>query len=337
MRAYPLRVQLHGGVGRPAPGPGEHPRPLTNNRIPSQGQFILQPRAWADSEWWQANQVENVLHLVGLVKRTYNIDESRIYITGISDGGTGTYYLAMKAATLWSACMPLNGHPLVLANESVGADGQLYMGNLVNCPMQAVNGGRDQLYPASSVEPFVTMMKKGGVDFTWHVYPEARHDTSWWPTEQAPYEAFVSAHPRPAYPEKISWETERSDRGNRYSWLIISALGTRSSDVALADVNTFSPGLGRLYELYDRKKASGRVDAVRKGNAFSLQTRGVREVTLLLHAEQVDFAKEVTVHVNGRPVFAGMVKPDVATVMKWAARDDDRTQLYAAELKVTVP
>lgn len=336
-RAYPLRVQLHGGVGRPAPGAGERSRPLTNNRIPSPGQFILQPRAWADSEWWQANQVDNILRLIAQVKRTYNIDESHIYITGISDGGTGTYYLAMKAATLWSSCMPLNGHPLVLANDSVGADGQLYVGNLVNCPMQAVNGGRDQLYPASSVEPFITMMKKGGVDLTWHVYPEARHDTSWWPMEQAAYEAFVASHPRPSYAEKISWETERTDKGNRYGWLIISALGSRSSDAVLPDINTFTPGLGRIYELYDRKKPSGRVDANRKGNNFSLQTRGVRELTLLLHADQVDFMKEVTVSVNGRQVFSGRVTPDLATLMKWAAKDDDRTQIYGAELKIVVP
>ena len=215
--------------------------------------------------------------------------------------------------------------------------GEVFPENLTNTPLYVVNGGRDPLYPVRLVANPLDWLQAMGVALTFRPQPEAGHDTSWWPMEQAPYEAFVAAHPRPAYPEKISWETERSDRGNRYSWLIISALGTRSSDVALADVNTFSPGLGRLYELYDRKKASGRVDAVRKGNAFSLQTRGVREVTLLLHAEQVDFAKEVTVHVNGRPVFAGMVKPDVATVMKWAARDDDRTQLYAAELKVTVP
>jgi pimeloyl-ACP methyl ester carboxylesterase len=335
---WPLRVQLHGGVGRPAPALGDAaPRPLTTNRIPSDDHLILQPRAWAGAEWWRSNQVDNIVKLIDQVKRLYNVDESRIYLTGISDGGTGAYYLAMRQATLWSTCMPLNGHPLVLANESVGADGQLYAGNLVNCPMLAVNGGRDQLYPASSVEPFIQMMKKGGVDLTWHVYPDAGHDTSWWPMERAGFEQFVSDHPRPSYPTRVSWETERTDRYNRFSWVIIDALGSRSSDVTMADVNTFTPGLQKQYELYDRQKASGRVDATRRGNTFELRAKGVRELTLLLDADEIDFDRNVVVTVNGRAVHDARVARDVAVLAKWAARDDDRTMLYGAELKIRVP
>jgi hypothetical protein len=50
-RSWPLRVSLHGGVGRAAPGPNDPPaRPLTN-RIPGTGELVLHPRAWAGSEW----------------------------------------------------------------------------------------------------------------------------------------------------------------------------------------------------------------------------------------------------------------------------------------------
>src|SRR5262245_36946420 len=46
-RAWPLRLSLHGGVGREAPGPGDPPaRPLTN-RIQSTGDIVLHPRAWS--------------------------------------------------------------------------------------------------------------------------------------------------------------------------------------------------------------------------------------------------------------------------------------------------
>jgi len=336
-RRWPLRVQLHGGVGRPAPGPGDAPaRGLTGNRIPSEAHLILQPRAWADAEWWRPEQVDNILKLVAEVKRRYNVDEAQTYLTGISDGGTGTYYLAMREASLWSACLPLNGHPLVLANPDVGADGQLYVGNLVNCPIQAVNGGRDQLYPASSVEPFVAMMKRAGVDLTWHVHPDARHDTSWWPVERPSFEQFVRAHPRPPHPDLLSWETERTDRANRYRWLVITGLGKGASDLELPEVNTFVSGT-REFPLYERRRPSGRVDATRRGNRFELQTRNVRTLTLLLHAEHTDFSRDVEVVVNGRTVFSARVTPDVATMVRWAARDDDRTSLYGAEIRITVP
>src|SRR5688572_32868861 len=53
-RKWPLRVQLHGGVGRPAPRPGEESggRPLNSSRIPNAGEINLHPRAWNGIEWW---------------------------------------------------------------------------------------------------------------------------------------------------------------------------------------------------------------------------------------------------------------------------------------------
>jgi poly(3-hydroxybutyrate) depolymerase len=338
-KRWALRVSLHGGVGREVPQPGETMRPLTN-RIPGAPEIVLHPRAWAETEWWKKDAVDNIYTLVDRLKRRYNIDERRIYLTGISDGGTGTYFFAMRSATVWAACLPLNGHPSVLANPDTGVDGELFAGNLVNCPLHAVNGGRDRLYPAASVAPLIDMFKRGGIPILWQVYPEANHDTSWWSDERARYEAFLAEHPRVPHPEKVSWETERTDRYNRFRWLIVDRLGKRAGDVPLPDVNDFAPdtvnGPVRV-SLFERDKPSGRVDAARSGNAFQVKTRGVQAFTLLLSPDVIDFDKPVQVTVNGRQAFAGMVKRDVATLLTWAARDNDRTMLYGAELHVTVP
>jgi hypothetical protein len=40
--------------------------------------------------------------------------------------------------------------------------------------------------------------------------------------------------------------------------------------------------------------------------------------------------------VNGKTAFEGRVQPDVRTLLKWAARDNDRTMLFGAELLVEV-
>jgi predicted esterase len=336
-RRWALRVSLHGGVGREAPAPGAPPgRPLTN-RIPGGPEIVLHPRAWADTEWWKKPAVDNIYTLVDRLKRRYNIDESHIYLTGISDGGTGAYFLGMRSATPWAACLPLNGHPSVLANPDVGADGELFAGNLVNCPLHAVNGGRDRLYPAASVAPVIDMFTRGGIPIQWQVYPEANHDTSWWPEERPRYEAFLASHARVAHPDRISWETERTDRYNRFRWLVIDRLGRRPTDMMLPDVNTFAPNSALSLPLYDRDQLSGRVDVVRAGNAFEVRTRGVQAFTLLLSPDVIDFDAPVQVTVNGRRAFAGAVARDLATLLTWAARDNDRAMLYGAELHVTVP
>jgi dienelactone hydrolase len=336
-RPWPLRVSLHGGVGRAAPGPNDPPaRPLTN-RIPGAGELVLHPRAWSGSEWWTTGQVDNIARLIDRIKRDYNVDESRTYITGISDGGTGVYFFAMRAATPWAACLPLNGQPLVLANPDSGADGQFFSSNLVNCPLHVVNGGRDPLYPAASVAPLVTMFRRGGVAVDFQVYPDAGHDTSWWPEERARFEGFLAAHKRVAHPERISWATERTDRYNRFRWLVIDRLGQRASDRPLPDVNTFAAGNGRELQLFARSRQSGRVDITRNGNTFAAETRGVSAFTLLLSPEVVDFSTPVRVVVNGKTVQESRVEKSSRTLLTWAARDNDRTMLYGGELRIEVP
>jgi predicted esterase len=338
---WPVRLQLHGGVMRNLPeGDEQNPSPRTQrvNRIAGETAIYLQPRGFADAAWWQFNQVDNLLTLLDRVKRKYNVDENRVYVTGVSDGGTGVYFLAMKVATPWSAFLPLNGNMRVLASPGTRADGQLYAGNFVNRPFFIINGGQDPLYPVGAVTPHVVMLERAGTPVEFRPQPAAGHDTSWWPTERANFERFVRTHPRQPYPERLSWETDRADRYNRVQWLVIDRLGPASSDVPLEDVNQFAPAAGGPDQpMFARTRPSGRVDVQRSGNAIVARSRGVRQFTLLLSPEAVDFLQPLTVTINGRSAFSGKLEKDVAALLKWAARDNDRTMLFGAELTVSVP
>ena len=78
-------MSLHGGVGRQASERGDPPARPLSNRIPIAGERVLHPRAWSQSECWTAGHVDNINTLLARVKRDYNVDESRVYITGRSD------------------------------------------------------------------------------------------------------------------------------------------------------------------------------------------------------------------------------------------------------------
>ena len=82
------------------------------------------------------------------------------------------------------------------------------------------------------------------------------------------------------------------------------------------------------------KNSSGRVDLTRAGNTVTAATRGVAAFTLLVSPDQFDFAKPVKVVVNGRTVFNGKVQKSLATLLKYAAADNDRTMLFGAEIHV---
>ena len=335
-RKWPLRVQLHGGVGRPSPNavaPGRQPAPpgtapaRAPNRIAGEKQIYLHPSGWMQAQWWDEEQVDNILRAVDTLKRKYNIDETQIYVTGISDGGTGVYYLALKEPNLWSSYLPLNGSLAVLRNPQTGADGEMHGNNFVNGPLYVVNGENDPLYPVAQVEPHIAWLKRMGVNLVFRPQAGAGHNTAWWPTERAPFETFVHEHPRPAHPPALSWETERVDRFNRNRWLIVDEIRTDTSRrTELTDLGFFQ-----------HTKRSGRVDIRRNGNTFDAIVRDVAAFTILLSPDAIEFGKPVIVTVNGKQAFGGAVKKDVNALLRWAARDSDRTSLYGAELKITVP
>ena len=419
-RPIQVRVQLHGGIGRP--------RPSVVNRIRVDGlpgaidEIAVFPSGWAQSMWWSARQTDNLHRILDHLKRTYNIDENRVYLTGSSDGGTGAFFMAFKDTTPWASFLPLIGDMMVLSTPSVGADGDIFPGNAVNKPFFIVNGGRDPQYPAHVTQIYANHLETLGGTVVFRVYPDSGHSTAWWPQERAAFEAFVHDHPREPLPDRLSWQTDRTDRYNRAHWLVIDRLGGTQDDSRLPDTNllrrgreldfglrinsavdrgrrahevvegsnAFAIGLrtgdrfldvnglpvqtGRdLAEgmqsweigqpvrfvvergrervalegkfqptevdvppaaIFPRRGPSGRVDLVRRGNLVEASTDGVRAFTLLLSPSVFDFRRPIRVVVNGRTAFDEMVEPSVATMLKWSARDNDRTMIFGAELSI---
>ena len=423
-RRYPVRVYLHGGVSRPRRDEAAWWR--NQERYARDDAIVLFPESWRETMWWQANQIENLVGVVNDLKRTYNVNENRVHLLGVSDGGTGAFYHAFKAPTPWAGFVSFNGHPAVLASPSTAADGQMHVTNLRNKPFFVVNGGQDRLYPISSVVPFLQLFVNAGVQIEFRPRPEAGHNMQWWDEESPRLDAFVVAQTRRPLPERLVWETESPDRFNRAHWLVITELGgvegesdfddfneiassppsvpigfnqlgllegggivlidivagslaetagVRAGDVlvgvngrAVATVDDLreavqaprdGPGLdleveragerlafvltppddlpaGPARTAFPRPAPAGRVQLARNGNEILVATRGVRRYTLLLSPEQFDFLQPVRVVTNGAVSFEGVVEPDPAVLLRWAARDRDRTMLFGAELDIEV-
>ena len=411
-RRYQVRIQLHGGVGRPLNlirGSG------SIGSLAGTEQIYVLPSSWDQAPWWDEKQIANLRVVLDTVKRTYNVDENRVVVSGVSDGGTGAYYLAMRDTTPYASFLPLNGFIMVLASPTLQLRDQLFPNNLRNKPLFVVNGGRDQLYPTRIVDPSVRHLQQGGVELTYLPQPEAGHNTAWWPEVKDPFERFVREHARDPYPATLTWEGEAGDRAH---WLHIDRLAPRQADDPLPDLNEVaagtSPNFGvrasgmqiigiikgsnadrlgllpgdvveainaraipggvplldlletldpetrvtfkirrggevvekagvyqpevvqRVVTLFPRPRPSGRVDLVREGNTVRATTRGVAGFTLLLSPDVFDFSKPVIVIADGRTAFEGIVKKELDVLMRWAAHDNDRTMLFAAELPISV-
>jgi pimeloyl-ACP methyl ester carboxylesterase len=246
-RKYQVRVQLHGGVGRI-----EASAPLRSSatgRLAGAEQIYVMPSAWRDAPWWSGRQVDNLRAILDAVKRTYNIDENRVVLAGVSDGATGAFYVAMRETTPFASVLPLNGFIKVLENETPEADGDLFPNNLLNKPLFVVNGGRDPMYPTAVVDPYVERLKNAGVDVAYRPQPSAGHDTAWWPDVKDSFERFVADHPRILLPDALTWESGPPNIPSRAHWLVVDRLaGDREREksagdhdaAALPDVNRMS-------------------------------------------------------------------------------------------------
>ncbi len=244
-KKYQARFQLHGGVGRPEGtvrgngSIGSLAGPDTIDQI-----YVL-PNSWANAMWWQDVQIANLRMILDHVKRTYNVDENHVAVSGVSDGATGAYYFALRDTTPYASFLPLNGFVMILGNPANGIEVDLHAQNLLNKPFFIVNGGQDPLYPTRIVEPYVRHMQKGGVTLDYHPQPNAVHNTAWWPEVRDTFEAFVKDHPRDPYPATITWEVSDLGPDRRAHWLVVDKLADAkkaSRAERLPDLNDFTFG-----------------------------------------------------------------------------------------------
>ena len=309
-RAYPVEFMLHGGVGRPKPEKGESFWRGGYDSLRQEDRIVVVPLAWNEAIWWQPPQAENLAAILRAVRQDYHVDDNRVTLSGVSDGGTGAWFYAFKQPSDWAAFLPYIGHPGVLRSPQSGGGYRLYFENLVAKPFYIVNGENDPLYPAASLTSFIEILADQGVEHTFRVIAGGEHNTRWMPQETPAIEAFKAAHQRDPFPDQIQWVTETSEQFNEYDWIRVDALEEEGR-----------PSL---------------LQVSREDNAFNVTARGVSEFTLRLNPEEVNLADPLLVSVNGRVVHTGTVRQDKAVVLESAA-DLDRESLYSATLQIKVP
>lgn len=306
--SYPVEFMLHGGVARPEWGPGVEWWRSGYENLQREDRIIVVPASWREAFWWHDNQAENLPEILREVKRLYNVDDNRVTMTGISDGGTGAYFFAFKQPGEWAAFMPYIGHPGVLRNPAGGANHRLYFENLTAKPLYIVNGEVDRLYPAASLESFADVLEEAEVEYVFRVIEGGGHDTRWLPEETPAIEQFKADNPRDPFPEQLQWVADSTARYNRNMWLRVNEM-TSSDFPAVLKVE-------------------------RRGNQFVVDATAVAEFTLLLNPEEVDFSRPVEVNVNGATVRSELVEQSAETLLRWARQSLDRTALVTAELTV---
>lgn len=143
--------------------------------------FIVVSPQCPTTSWWP-EQIDALTALLDEVQAKYAVDLNRVYVTGLSMGGFGTWSLATRYPERFAAIAPIcGGGDRFLANR------------LKNLPVWVFHGAKDPTVPIQASQEMVEALKKVGADVQFTVYPEAQHD-SWTETYNNPklYEWFLS-------------------------------------------------------------------------------------------------------------------------------------------------
>lgn len=165
LKAWPLMIFLHGAGerGHDLNWVKRHGPPELVSKGEDLPFIILSPQCPKD-KWWP-DMTEHVMALIDEAVENYQIDENRIYLTGLSMGGYGTWMIASAYPERFAAIVPICG------------GGQPHTArNLKNIPIWAFHGAEDSVVPLLQSQEMVAAVNRAGGHAKLTVYPKANHD-----------------------------------------------------------------------------------------------------------------------------------------------------------------
>lgn len=126
--------------------------------------FIVVSPQCPGGRWWEPFELAALLDEI---QANYKVDQKRIYVTGLSMGGFGTWGLTAYQPNRFAAIAPIcgGGEPFTT---------RLYS----HVPTWAFHGDQDNVVPLARSESMVDGLKRAGGNVKFTVYPGVGHD-SW--------------------------------------------------------------------------------------------------------------------------------------------------------------
>ena len=200
--------------------------------------------AWKDVEYivatpfargtmgYQGVAEKDVMDVLADVKKRFNIDEDRTYLTGLSMGGGGTLWIGLTRPDLWAAIAPVCPAPPA-GTEDLAP-------NALNYPAWFHHGDKDQAVPVAVSRDWTKKLKDLGSTVEYTEYPGVNHNS--WENAYANGQIFdwFSKYKRDIHPARVRY-VSTSYKYNKAYWVTFDQItpGTLTSiDVKFTGANT---------------------------------------------------------------------------------------------------
>lgn len=184
---WPLIICLHGGYGRGEDYIWSWLRPAK-----SKGYLLLSPKS-VDVTWSVLQpplDISAITKMFEEVCSTYSVDKNRVYLSGLSDGGTFTYLFGLSCPDMFAGIAPIAGdfHPMVdpMLRQKQGKD----------LPIYIVHGVHDFIFKVDSIRQGYELLTHIGYNATYKELPDWGHAYTSSINEQLVLPWFESLQPK---------------------------------------------------------------------------------------------------------------------------------------------
>ena len=165
-RQWPLIVCLHGAYGRADHHIWSWLRPAK-----SRGYMVMASKS-LDATWSILQPDMDIGSVTGMLEEVcaaYSVDRSRVYLTGLSDGGTFTYLLGLSRPDLFAGIAPVAGdlHGMM--------DGMLRRKQGIELPIYIVHGAHDHIFPVATIRSGHELLTRLGYNSRYEELPDWGH------------------------------------------------------------------------------------------------------------------------------------------------------------------
>jgi hypothetical protein len=279
------------------------------------------------------------------IKQVVNVDDNRVFISGHSNGATGSFSYLMKQPSPFAAFYGFNTRPRVTT-------GGTYLKNILNRSFFNVSTDSDYYYPPEANDSLSTVMKKIGADYQDHRYNGFPH---WFPQFDQSEPAYrllfddLAKRRRNPFKPKIYWECDDVKYG-RCDWIAIKQLDTlgmranwqkninfKITKWIVLDNKSKSHVHDTVLTAFKFLKRSGAIEANYNDNLFSIQTSDVKSFSIFISPEMVDLNKPVTIVVNGKLYSKGKIDYDKDFMIAGFKETADRSAIWVNHIDVNLP
>lgn len=346
----PLILLLHGGIGQSkfsdalrADKSSEMESDPFYTLLCKQGFIVVMPYADPEKGFdWAANQLRtnrnftftSLTKLLSEIKRSVNVDDNKVFAFGHSDGSDGVFALDVYQPSLFAGFVGYNSMLKVLFTNN------FYLRNTTNRSLYLVHSDKDDLRPIQQTKAIVEILDSLKVPLNYKEYKGYKHFDAHLALDFMNSIDFINATVRNPYPKTVYWETN-DHLYERCDWLLIKEWNLdlpAASWHKVQNVLTYNKLNKTWLNLpYYKLAPSAAITGSYHDNVFYISTSRVTRFQVLISREMVDLKKSISIYVNGKQVFTGMVKQDNAFCMQQflATHDKKATWISAITLNIT--